>query len=53
MKRHEPAVITGKILRKSLGEILVELKAITVEQLEDALKILLLSEGRVPLWDKE
>ena len=47
MKRQESVVVASKIPRKSLGEILVEQKFITGEQLEDALKLQQSQGGRL------
>lgn len=47
MKRREYMGVTGKTQRKSLGEMLVEQKFITVEQLGDVLKLQQKQGGRL------
>jgi len=47
MKRHEMVRVTSKTQRKSLGEMLVEQKFITGEQLDDALNLQQMQGGRL------
>lgn len=47
MKRHEMVGVTSKTQRKKLGEMLVEQKFITGEQLDDALKLQQMQGGRL------
>ena len=47
MKARESVEVTGKTPRKSLGEMLVEQKFITGEQLDDALKLQQVQGGRL------
>jgi hypothetical protein len=47
MKRQESKGVITKIQRKSLGEILVEQRFITAEQLEEALQLQQIQKGRL------
>jgi general secretion pathway protein E len=47
MKRQEPKGVITRIQRKSLGEILVEQRFITAEQLEEALQLQQIQKGRL------